>query len=310
MKAIKTALLTAGGLWASVSAAYASAFCTRPSRFADAHALPEGEQFRPESARMHALISELEGILYEPVEIISHDGLRLRGRYYHVRSGAPVQLPLHGYHRSPMLDFCGGNRIAREAGQNTLLVWQRAHGDSEGSTISLGIRERRDCADWAWYLRMRFGAKTPIFIAGVSMGAATALMASELELPETVKGIIADCPYSSPRAIIRKVLDCDLRLPGAAVLPLVEAAARLYGGFSFGESAAISAAGRSRVPILLLHGEDDRFVPCDMSRAIKAASGGRAELVTFPKAGHALSFIADEAGYADAVNRFISDCLA
>ena len=47
----------------------------------------------------------------------------------------------------------------------------------------------------------------PIYLEGVSMGAATVLMAAGLpELPANVRGVIADSPYSSPEEIIRKVL--------------------------------------------------------------------------------------------------------
>ena len=53
------------------------------------------------------------------------------------------------------------------------------------------------------------------------MGAATVLMASELNLPANVVGIIADCPYSSPEAIIRKVCREDMRLPPALVMPFI-----------------------------------------------------------------------------------------
>ena len=203
-----------------------------------------------------------------------------RQRYYHVRDGAPLQIQFHGYRGAALRDFCGGNKLARESGQNTLVVDQRAHGKSGGNTITFGIRERLDCLSWVKYANQRFSSGTPIFLSGVSMGATTVLMASELKLPANVMGIIADCPYSSPEVIIRKVCREDMHLPPALTMPLIRLGARLFGHFVLNESSAVQAVGNKNIPILLLHGEDDRFVPCDMSREIfDACTGEKLSLI-------------------------------
>ena len=199
--------------------------------------------------------------------------------------------------------------MARESGQNTLVVDQRAHGRSGGTTITFGIRERLDCLSWVEYVNQRFGLDTPIFLSGVSMGAATVLMASELELPANVRGIIADCPYFSPEAIIRKVCREDMHLPPALVMPFIRLVARLFGHFDLKESSAVQAVGNTTIPILLLHGEDDRFVPCDMSRDIFDACTGDKTRITFQGAGHGLSYIVDTERYSEAVSRFVDQCL-
>ena len=170
---------------------------------------------------MLSLIRQMDEIPYEAVTISAQDGTKLAVRYYHVRDGAPLQIQLHGYRGTALRDFCGGNKLARESGQNTLVVDQRAHGKSGGTTITFGIRERLDCLCWVEYASQRFGSDIPVFLSGVSMGAATVLMASELELPANVVGIIADCPYSSPEAIIRKVCQQDMHLPPVLVMPSV-----------------------------------------------------------------------------------------
>ena len=248
-------------------------------------------------------------IPYESVSISARDGTRLFARYFHVRDGAPLQIQFHGYRGTALRDFCGGNKLARESGQNTLVVDQRAHGRSGGRTITFGIRERMDCLCWAEYASQRFGSNTPIFLSGVSMGAATVLMASELELPCNVIGIIADCPYSSPEAIIRKVCREDMHLPPALVMPFVRLGARLFGHFDLKEVSAVQAVRNTDIPILLLHGEDDRFVPCDMSREIFDACAGEKTRITFPGAGHGLSYIVDTVRYSEAVSRFVDQCL-
>lgn len=288
--------------------AYRVAFYVSPRLKKQKPSVPQGAQYQGERERMLALIRELEEIPYEPVTIRARDGMVLAGRYYHVRDGAPLQIQFHGYRGGAVRDFCGGNKLARESGQNTLLVDQRAHGNSGGSTITFGIRERWDCLSWAEYARSRFGPETPIFLSGVSMGAATVLMASELDLPDTVAGIIADCPYTSPRAIIRKVCR-DRHLPPALTYPFIRLSARLFGGFRLEEASALEAVGRARVPILLIHGEADRFVPCGMSREIAGACASPCRLETFPGAGHGLSYIVDAPRYGRLTAEFMDTCL-
>lgn len=134
-------------------------------------------------------------------------------------------------------------------------------------------------------------------------------MASELEFPANLIGIIADCPYSSPEAIIRKVCREDMHLPPALVMPFIRLGARLFGHFDLKESSAVQAVANTNIPIMLLHGEDDRFVPCDMSRDIFDACTGDKTRITFPSAGHGLSYIVDTERYSEAVSRFVDQCL-
>ena len=258
---------------------------------------------------MLSLIRQMDETPYEAVTISARDGTKLAARYYHVRDGAPLQIQFHGYRGTALRDFCGGNKLARESGQNTLVVDQRAHGKSGGTTITFGIRERLDCLCWVEYASQRFGSDIPVFLSGVSMGAATVLMASELELPANVVGIIADCPSSSPEAIIRNVCQQDMHLPPVLVMPYLRLGARLFGHFDLREASAVQAVRNTNIPILLLHGEDDRFVPCEMSREIFDACTGEKTRITFPGAGHGLSYIVDTETYSEAVSRFVDQCL-
>ena len=248
-------------------------------------------------------------IPFEAVSVKSFDGLALFGRYYPAREpNAPLQIQFHGYRGTAMRDFSGGNKLARESGHATLVVDQRAHGKSEGRTIGFGVLERRDLLSWVGYAVSRFGADTPIFLSGLSMGAATVLMAADLPLPKNIVGIIADCPYSSPRKIISQVCRKDYHLPPTLVYPLIRLSALLFGHFDPDSASALSSVGAAHIPMLVIHGEDDRFVPVEMSRALAAASD-RLTLLTFPEAGHGLSYMVDTPRYEKAVTDFVIACL-
>lgn len=228
--------------------------------------------------------------------MVSRDGLKLQARYYHQSDDAPLVLCFHGYRGTPFRDFSGGTGLYRSTGFNLLMVEQRAHCSSEGHTITFGVKERYDCLDWIKYARERFGEEREMLLAGISMGAATVLMASGLELPRNVRGVIADAPYTSPKAIIQKVCG-DMGLPVRLAMPFASVAARVFGGFGLTDANAAEAVQHATVPILLIHGEDDRFVPCGMGREIAAAAPERVELHTFPNAGHGLSFLVDQPRY-------------
>lgn len=286
-------------------AIYRMAFYSRArGRVENMYDIPASPQYQPQRERMRRLIDDFAAIPFESVEITSRDGLPLRARYYHTADHAPLDILVHGYRGSAIRDFCGGAQIGRSFGHNLLLVDQRAHGASGGTTITFGVRERFDVLDWIAYALKRFGPDVSIGLYGVSMGAATVLMAAGLDLPENVRGVVADCPYSAPEAIIRKVAGEDMHLPASLAMPLVRLSARLIGRFSLREASAVEAVKRAKVPILIIHGEDDRFVSCGMSREIRAANPDCVQLETFPHAGHGLSYIVDTERYTRAVIGF------
>lgn len=283
---------------------YRLAFYSMNEKEQDIYTIPPGKQYEAVADRILELIHEVDQLSYELISITARDGIHLVGRYYHFKDGAPVQILFHGYRGNGRREFSGNNRIAAKLGFNVIVVDERAHGKSGGHTITFGIKERYDCLDWANYASERFGPDTPIILTGVSMGAATVLMASSLPLPGSVKAVIADCPYSSPKAIIQKV-SADVRLPPRLSYPFVVLGALLFGKFKLWQSSPLEAVRRTRIPILLFHGEDDRFVPCEMSESIYAACRGPAELVIVPGAGHALSYFLDTELYEKTVGSFL-----
>ena len=287
---------------------YRMAFYAPEPHYKDIYELPRGSQYEAEKEWMYSLIRAMDAVPFEPVSITAWDGTSLFGRYYHVADGAPLQLQFHGYRSAGIQDFCGGNVLARKAGQNTLIVDQRSHGQSGGTAITFGIREQYDCLDWIRWANDRFGADTPIYLSGVSMGAATVLMAAGLpELPDNVRGVIADSPYSCPREIIRIVCR-QMHLPPALICPFVFLGGRLIGGFDMAAGSPKEAVRQAKVPILIIHGEDDRMVPCDMSREIAANCASPIRLETFPGAGHGLSYIQDKERYVRISNEFFEFC--
>ena len=196
--------------------------------------------------------------------------------------------------------------------RNALPQTQRAHGYSGGHTITMGVKERYDARDWTVWARSRFGPEVPIFLMGVSMGAATVLLAAGLNLPDNVCGIVADCGYTSPREITRKCL--PEYLPGMP-LELTYAVGRLgailFGHFDPEDADCEAAAAQSKVPILFVHGDADGFVPYDMGkRNYEACRAKGKKFLTVHGAEHAVSYYHDNDAYTKQATEFLQDCLA
>ncbi len=246
---------------------------------------------------------KLSNAKYDEVTITNREGKKLYGRYYHNRDNAPVALMFHGYRSRALSDCGGGYKICCELGMNVLIPDQRAHGESDGRAITFGIKERLDCLDWINYINESFGSPD-IFLVGVSMGGATVLMASGEELPANVKGVISDCSYSSPESIIRKVIT-DMNIIQKLVFPLVRLSGMIYGGFDICSYDAMQAVAKSKLPILLIHGEGDDFVPCTMAYDIKRSRD--CQLLSVPNATHGLSYVYDTQKYTETVINFIKN---
>lgn len=292
-----------GGMAAMTALIYRQVFVC-PKKRPEQVKFPSGSQYQPYKEQAEELIARIRELPYEEVSIYSQDGLKLYGKYYEQKSGAPLEILFHGYHGAAERDFCGGFWLAREAGHNILLVDERGHGKSEGRVLSFGINERYDCLEWTKYATERFGPDTKIVLGGISMGAAIVLLAAGLELPDTVKGILADCGYTSPKEIVQKV-SRDRGLPVKIMYPLARLGAKIFGHFDLEDGDAEEALRKCKVPVLFIHGEDDRLVPCEMSWRNYEACASDKMIFTVPGAGHTLSYMVDYEGYRNAVSAFM-----
>jgi len=267
---------------------------------------PDGDIYTPHRADMIRWTEMTRTMPHEDLSVVTQDGLTLRGRYYECQPGGIVEILFHGYRGSAERDMSAGVERCFALGRNALIVDHRAAGKSDGHTITFGIRERRDCLLWIDRVIERFGKDVRIVLTGISMGAATVMMAAGEELPEQVVCVLADCGYSSPREIICKVIR-DMKLP-LILYPFIRLGAMLFGHFDPDETSPMEAVTRCRVPLILIHGEADDFVPCDMSRRVYEACVSQKKLVTIPGAGHGLAFPTDKEAYLKALADFQQEC--
>lgn len=269
----------------------------------DDYTIPTGEIYEPFRAQMVNWMKEVRALPCEEFYITSFDGLKLHGKYYEYTPGAPIELMFHGYRGNCDRDLCGGVQRCFALGRNCLLVDQRASSTSEGHVITFGIKEHRDCLRWIDFMVEHFGPDAKIILTGISMGASTVLMAAGYPLPVQVKGVLADCGFSSAKAIICKVI-AQWNLPPKLVYPFVWLGAKLFGGFDLESYCAVKAVKHAAVPVIFFHGEEDAFVPAEMSKENYDACASRKMLVTTPGAGHGLCYPVDPERYLKALRDF------
>ena len=275
----------------------------RSKKDVDEFAIPEGEIYEPYRDTMIGWMKEVRKLPHKEFSIVSHDGLKLYGKYYEYKKGAPIELMFHGYRGSAERDLCGGVQRCFSLERNVLIVDQRTSGKSEGNVITFGIKESKDCLLWIDLLISQFGKDVKIILTGISMGASTVMIASGYDLPENVIGVLADCGFSEAKKIIKKVIT-QLKLPATILYPFVRLGALLFGRFNLEETSAIEAMEKCKVPVIFFHGEQDDFVPCSMSGECFNACKSRKQFVSVKGAGHGLSYLVDPDGYIDSLKHF------
>ncbi len=265
--------------------------------------LPEGEVYEKHYESMKRWILEARAMPRETFTIQSFDGLKLSANFYEYAPGAPMELMFHGYRGSAERDLSCGIPRCFKLGRSAFIVDQRCSGDSEGNVITFGVNEYKDCLAWIDFVIDHFGPDVKIILTGLSMGAATVLMAGGQDLPENVIGILADCGYHSQKEIICKTIR-EMGLPPKIFYPFTRLAARLFGHFDLDEITPEEAVKHCKVPVLFFHGDADDFVPWEMSKINYEACASRKKLVLIPGAGHGLAYPEGKEAYLKAAREF------
>ena len=238
------------------------------------------------------------------ISVKSNDGLILRGLWVPANDPKGTILLAHGYRSSKLVDFGLVFDLYHRLGMNLLIPDQRAHGKSEGKYITFGVKESRDMQAWIAYHNREFG-EYPMILSGLSMGASTVLYLADADLPRNVKGIIADCGFTSPKEILSSVYRNIVHLPAGPTLWITDLFARVVAGFGLSEKDTRVCLRKSKLPVFLIHGLADDFVPCSMSQKGFEACTSPKELLLVEGAGHGVSFLHNSTEYTEKIIAFL-----
>lgn len=246
---------------------------------------------------------------HEDVWIESKDGLKLHGTFFHNGESKRIVLCFHGYTSEGMKDYIGLSDYYLRRGFAMLLVDERAHGLSEGKYIGFGCLDRMDAMEWMAWILSHCGGDVKILLHGISMGASTALMASGLKLPKQVKGIVADCGFTSPKEVFTHVLHSMYHMPAFPIIQIADFMNRKLAGYGMDECNAAREVRKSTTPTLFIHGDADTFVPSRMCGRMYENCGARKSKLIVKGAAHAESYYKDTKRYEESLSSFIKDVL-
>lgn len=255
-----------------------------------------------------AAARRLEQCDTETIEIISRDGTRLTGHWRPCEHPRRVILAMHGWRSSWKADFGIISDFWHREHCSVLYAEQRGQGASGGEYMGFGLTERYDCLEWLHWINRQIDPSLPVYLAGVSMGAATVLMASSLDLPENVRGILADCGYTSVHAIWKHVMEHNLHLSYGIHAPFANRICRKKIHAGTRDYSTTEALKHTGIPVLFVHGTEDRFVPVGMTYENYQACAAPKRLFVVPGAGHGMSYFVDRPGYERETKAFWALC--
>lgn len=252
---------------------------------------------------------ELRAVETETVEITADDGIRLIGHYHAGENPKRVIVAMHGWRSSWAQDFGLISKFWHANDCAVLYAEQRGQGESGGDYMGFGLLERHDCLAWTKWVHERTEGKLPVYLCGISMGATTVLMTAGFEdLPPSVVGVGADCGFTSPHAIWKHVVEENLHMPYGLYSGAARDICRKKLQLSPDAYSCTDAMASCRVPVMFVHGTDDKFVPIDMTYENYKACAAPKRLFVVPGAEHGTSYLVDQAGYEAATKEFWADC--
>ncbi|MCH5184903.1 MAG: alpha/beta hydrolase [Oscillospiraceae bacterium] len=244
-----------------------------------------------------------ENTTKEDVYITSRDGLKLHAYYTPIGDESKTVICFHGYTSSGS-DFKAISKFYAKKGYSLLCPDARAHGESEGEYIGFGCLDRFDGLEWIEYIKKRLGENTEILLTGTSMGGATVLMMSGLDLPENVKGIISDCAFTSAWDVFSWVLKTMYHISPFPIMNISDRLCKKRAGYGLKECNSAEEVKKAKVPILFIHGSADNFVPSFMCDEIYENCASPKDKLIIEGASHAESYYKDPERYEAKITEF------
>ena len=245
-----------------------------------------------------------QDIPVEEVFIKSYDGLKLKGFFHKIyEDSKKVVILNHGYTANHYIDYQFTD-IFFEEGYNILLIDMRSHGESEGKVASYGYNESKDIDNWVKWIEDKVGNDAYIGLHGQSMGAAAVMLYAATHT-DKIKFVVEDCGYTTARDTIKYHFS-KVKIPFWPLYDLIRLKARWKYKFDFNNISPEDAIINSEIPVLFIHGKEDKVVPTWMSESLyKKKNGEKDKLYLVNGAGHMEAYSKDKDKYKKVVKEFL-----
>ncbi len=245
---------------------------------------------------------------FEEVEITSDDNLKLKGFIFNQEEETDKWvITIHGYKSDHNMMMVYAKSFY-ENGYNVLMPDLRGQGYSEGEYIGMGWLDRDDIMKWIDFIISK-NEDAKIILHGVSMGGATVMMTSSMDLPDNVICGIEDCGYTSVDEIFASELKKQFKLPKAPFVKLGSIYSSIVVGYDWYEASAIKSVNKSNIPLLFIHGDSDYFVPSYMVYDVYEAAMCEKNAFVAKGASHTNAVKVDPDAYWDKCFGFINQYL-
>ncbi len=247
---------------------------------------------------------KLESQDHERIEIQSNDGVKLVGHWFPADSPKRILIAMHGWRSNWARDFGLIADFWRKNGCSVLFAEQRGQGSSGGEYMGFGMLERYDCLQWIAWVNEKTNAEYPVYLVGISMGATTVLMTGNMDLPSNVRGIMADCGFTSANDIWEHVAEKNLHIRYRLYARTANRLCKKKIQVGAKDCSTLKAMEACKVPVLLIHGQADSFVPAAMTYRNYEACSAPKRLLIVPNAEHGMSYCVDRTGYEKTILDF------
>jgi len=211
----------------------------------------------------------------------------------------------HGYTKN-LLACVKYGYIFYDLGYSILLYDHRGFGESQGGPCTLGHLEKSDLSAVVGEAKRRLGEDTLIGVHGESLGAISAMLA--LEIDDRIDFLVEDSGASEIRGFAGQAFKTYAKISPGLTLPLVSLVWKALVRVSMADLRPVGAVARSDVPILFLHGRDDRLIPAEMCEELYAAARSPlSKMVIFEGVGHARSYHSDNRRYTEIIAGWLAD---
>jgi pimeloyl-ACP methyl ester carboxylesterase len=191
-------------------------------------------------------------------------------------------------------------------GFTVLMIDMRGHGQSGPARYAFGLNEKRDILGAVDWLISRGFQPGEIGLLGVSMGAASSIMATADE--PAIGALVADCGYAAIAPLIEQEWTRTSGLP-IWMLPPTQFAVRTLFGYDISASRPIDVIDEiAPRPVLLIHGTGDKLINVNNMAQLSQAAPN-AETWAVANAEHAASYRTNPEVYLNRVSTFFETSL-
>lgn len=235
------------------------------------------------------------------------DNLNLKARFIKSDSKHKWVILVHGYTSVGwhMVEFA---KEYSKMGFNILIPDLRGHGESEGLYATMGYYDSVDVIEWIYEI-IKADPEAKIVLHGISMGAATVLLATGEDMNDHVICAIEDCGYTSAWDVFRHNMKRMFNLPAFPILYTANIISSARMKMDFKESSPLNAVKRSKTPTLFIHGDADELVPFNMLDQLYSNASCEKDKLVIHNAAHGESSAKEPDTYYEKVSGFIAKYL-